>query len=75
MNAVRGRYYSRLDAQIDKDIQLRGKHLVLYGGVENVLNRPNFLRNVWEPRQPQKPVAEEDQTPIFPNFGVRFIVH
>ena len=75
MNAVRGRYYSRLDAQIDKDIQMHGKHLVLYGGVENVLNRSNFLRNVWEPRQPQKPVAEEDQTPIFPNFGVRFIVH
>ena len=74
MNAVRGRYYSRLDFQIDKDIRVRGKHLVLYGGVENVLNRSNFLSYVWEPRNQLKPMAELDQTPIFPNFGVRYVV-
>ncbi len=75
MNAVRGRYYSRLDAQIDKDLLLGGRHLVFYGGVQNILNRSNFLSYAWEPRNRKSPVAEVDQTPIFPNFGVRFIVH
>ena len=74
MNAVRGRYYSRLDAQIDKNIQMHGKHLVLYDGAESVLNRPNFLCKCGT-QAASKPVAEEESDANFPNIGVRFIVH
>ncbi|HKR27780.1 MAG TPA: TonB-dependent receptor [Acidobacteriaceae bacterium] len=75
LNAVRGPFYSRLDAQIDKDIRVHGRHLELYGGVENLLNRTNLLCYMWEPRNFFQPVTEEDQTPIFPNFGIRYLIH
>lgn len=75
LNAARGPFYSRLDAQIDKDIRVHGRHLELYGGVENLLNRTNLLCYMWEPRNFYQPVTEADQTPIFPNFGIRYLIH
>jgi hypothetical protein len=79
MNSLRAPYYARLDAQITKDISMRGMHLVLYGGVDNILNRQNFLTYAWMPLwqsdpKVQSPVGELYQMPIFPNFGVRFVV-
>ena len=76
VNAVRAPYYSRLDGQITKDISIKGKHLELYGGVDNILNRSNFLTYAWMPLLQAKsgrPVKELYQMPIFPNFGVRLI--
>ena len=78
INALRAPFYSRLDGQFDKDIRMRGLHLQLYGGVENVLNRSNFLSYVWMPREElnkhnKRPIKELDQIPIFPNFGIRLI--
>lgn len=78
INALRAPDYSRLDGQFDKDIFMRGHHLELYGGVDNILNRSNFLSYVWMPRVEMNkhnkgPVKELDQTPIFPNFGIRLI--
>lgn len=75
VNALRAPYYSRLDAQINKEIQVGRPLLELYCGVDNVLNRSNFLSYAWMPRSKvPDPVGTLWQTPIFPNFGIRLIV-
>jgi hypothetical protein len=79
VNAHRVSSYARLDMQMNKDIRLRGRHLQLYAGVDNILNRDNFLTFAWMPlaryhRANPDPVREVFQMPIFPNFGIRFIV-
>ncbi|HEV2136553.1 MAG TPA: TonB-dependent receptor [Terracidiphilus sp.] len=79
MNAFRAPYYARLDTQVDKDILLHGVHMELYFGVNNILDRSNFLGYVWLPRAATdkeisiNPVHELEQMPIFPNFGLRYI--
>lgn len=77
MNALRARDYARLDVQMNKDFLLRNVHMELYLGVNNILNRANFLGYVWLPRAKVyswvNPVYEIDQMPIFPNFGLRYI--
>jgi hypothetical protein len=79
MNALRAPYFSRLDAQLDKDFKMRGVHLELYLGVDNIMNRDNFLDYVWLPDikiskwKHVNPVYELNQMPIFPNFGLRYI--
>jgi len=78
MNARRAPYFARLDAQLNKDFSVHDLHLVLYMGVNNILNRPNFLSYVWlpHPKIPGwdlNPVYELHQMPIFPNFGLRFV--
>jgi TonB dependent receptor len=79
VNVPRAPFYSRLDAQINKDFQIRTTHLVVYAGVDNLLNRSNFLSYAWMPRfdlrnRKRNPVGTLWQTPIFPNFGIRFVV-
>jgi hypothetical protein len=78
VNVPRAPDYSRLDLQINKEILLHGQHLELYAGVDNVLNRSNFLSFAWMPRATvslvPNPVGTLWQTPVFPNFGVRLIV-
>lgn len=78
MNSVRAPYYGRLDAQLNKDIPLHGFHLELYAGVENLLNRQNFLSYVWMPRfhsgSAALPVQELYETSIFPNIGIRLVI-
>lgn len=77
MNALRAPDYERLDVQLNKDILLHGIHMELYLGVNNVLDRSNFLGYVWLSRamaaRSLKPVYELHQMPIFPNFGLRYI--
>ena len=78
-NTQRAPYYSRLDAQLNKEIAIRSFHLELYGGVDNILNRSNFLSYAWMPLYhfangaDGQPVGTLWQMPIFPNFGVRLI--
>jgi hypothetical protein len=79
MNAVRAPFYSRLDLQVNKDIQLHeSSRLEVYIGVENLLNRQNFLSYVWMPRYEtyglRLATQELYQIPIFPNLGVRFVI-
>lgn len=78
VNGVRFPFYSRLDMQVNKEMLVRGLHLELYAGVDNVLNRSNLLSYSWMPRsqvgKPQDPVGTLWQTPIFPNFGIRLII-
>lgn len=70
--------YSRIDVQINKEMRVRGQHLEIYAGVDNVLNRSNFLSYTWMPRSTSvgnsMPVGTLRQPPIFPNFGLRVIV-
>ena len=78
MNAQRAPRYARLDAQLNKDLAIRGLHLELYVGVNNILNRDNYLSYVWLPdrkiaKSDIDPVYELYQMPIFPNFGLRYI--
>lgn len=77
VNALRAPDYARLDLQLNKDFLLRGVHMELYLGVNNILDRSNFLGYVWLPRAKEvsglDPVYEIDQMPIFPNFGLRYV--
>jgi hypothetical protein len=78
VNFPRAPYYSRLDAQLNKAFQFHRHFLELYAGVDNILNRSNFLSYAWMPRyevgSPRRDaVGTLYQTPIFPNFGLRFI--
>jgi hypothetical protein len=79
MNNTRAPHFARLDAQMNKDVVVHGLHLEIYAGVNNILDRKNFLSNVWLPRYANdakdvlNPVDEIDQMPIFPNFGLRYI--
>jgi outer membrane receptor protein involved in Fe transport len=77
MNALRVPYYGRLDAQMNKDAQVHHVHLEIYAGVNNILDRSNFLTYVWMPRMKgaSHKVDEIDQMPIFPNGGIRYILH
>jgi hypothetical protein len=77
MNKPRVPYYARWDAQLNKDAMVRRLHLEIYAGVNNILNRSNYLSYVWLPRYwthtPSNKVDELYQMPIFPNFGLRYI--
>ena len=78
MNSPRAPYFARLDAQLNKDFVMRGLHMELYMGVNNILNRSNYLSYVWLPDRKTanaeiNPVYELYQMPIFPNFGLRYI--
>jgi TonB-dependent Receptor Plug Domain len=79
VNVNRAPDYARLDVLLRKEMVIRDVHWELYGGVDNVLNRSNFLSYAWMPRamalNPEWiPVTTLWQTPIFPNFGIRMIV-
>jgi hypothetical protein len=79
LNVPRAPYYSRLDAQVNKEVRVRTLYLETYLGVDNILDRSNFLSYAWMPRyevgsKQRDPVGTLWQTPIFPNFGVRLIV-
>lgn len=80
VNGLRGPFYSRLDFQVDRNFLLRSKVLTIYAGLENALNRKNFLSYAWMPHCDlpgtcgfsQGPYTELNQMPRIPNFGVRF---
>lgn len=80
INGLRGPFYSRLDFQVDRNITLRQNTLTIYAGLENALNRENFLAYAWMPHcdvvgscgfanGPYVPVYQMKR---FPNFGVRY---
>jgi hypothetical protein len=59
-------------------MKVRGLHLELYAGANNLLDRANFLAYVWMPRIRLKSpslsqVEEIDQMTLVPNFGVRYV--
>ncbi len=72
VNSLRAPFYGRLDAQLIKEFMFHRNRFEIYGGVDNVLNRENFLSYAWMTLEHTN--ATLWQTPIFPDFGVRFIV-
>jgi len=88
VNALRGPFYNRLDIDLNRDFRIGRGYMNVHAGVENALNRQNFLGLVWEsfcnPRpgatacgltpnfSPGVPESELTQMPAFPSGGVRY---
>jgi len=84
INGMRGPAYNRVDSDFNRSFALRKSRLTVYGGVENALNRANFLGYSWlenclpterscaENVVPGVPETELTQMPIFPSAGVRW---
>ncbi|HEY0796137.1 MAG TPA: TonB-dependent receptor [Acidisarcina sp.] len=73
VNGLRAPFYSRLDFQINKEIDIGDKHVIIYAGLENATGRDNFLAMAWMPRATgRNQVTPISQMPRFPNFGIRF---
>lgn len=83
INAERGPFYSRLDFNVNRTFSMRSHRLVAYGGLENALDRQNFLGYAWMPRYGLKGVcllhpvgyciSAQSQMGLFPNFGARYV--
>jgi hypothetical protein len=88
VNAVRGPAYDRVDLDFHRTFHVRGKPLTVYAGVENLLDRDNFLGMAWENNCHPSPSAtlcglnpnavagvpetEVTQMPRFPSGGIRY---
>jgi hypothetical protein len=82
INALRGPAYNRLDFSIDRNFHIKPGVMNVYGGVQNVFNRKNFLGYVWLDRCSTVPICvqyfdgvpltEVFQMPVFPSAGVRY---
>jgi len=79
VNAIRGPIYSRLDFQVTRVFHINQTEIRAFGGVENALDRQNFLANEWLPRCAKYPscIATHGayiavpQISLYPNFGIR----
>jgi TonB dependent receptor/TonB-dependent Receptor Plug Domain len=87
INALRGPAYNRLDADMNRDFHLFRGILNIHGGLENALDRENFLGYAWESNcgshvggscgenvnaLPGVPETVVTQMPLFPSAGVRY---
>jgi hypothetical protein len=88
VNGLRGPAYNRVDADINRDFHFGKGLLNLHGGVENALDRSNFLGYAWmdnchpSPTQaecgrnqnavPGVPETRISQMPRFPSATVRY---
>lgn len=88
INILRGPAYNRVDADINRDFRIFKGVLNVHGGVENALDRPNFLGYAWmnnchpRPHQtmcgenptaiPCVPETDVYQMPLFPSAMARF---
>jgi hypothetical protein len=80
VNGRRGPSYNRLDIEASRDFRIGKGLLNLYGGVDNVLGRQNFLGYQWLDRCPLgstcngngAPMLATYQMPLLPAVGMRF---
>ena len=82
VNALRGPAYNRADISFDRNFHLPTGVLNLYGGVQNLFDRKNFLGYVWLSQCNQMPncmasmhgipMMEVYQMPAFPVAGLRW---
>ena len=82
VNALRGPAYNRADISVTRNFRIRQGVLNVYGGVQNVFDRKNFLGYVWLDRCSSipkclasfhgVPVVEIYQMPAFPIAGMRW---
>lgn len=85
VNAMRGSAYNRLDVDLHRSFAVHKGTLSLHGGVENALNRQNFLGYAWEASckapyhqcglnvnaLPDVPETKLTQMPMFPSAGAQ----
>jgi len=84
VNALRGPAYNRLDADLSRSFRFKRGLIDLHLGVENALNRKNFLGYAWLDRcvidegpdgkctTDGVPQAMLTQMPVFPSAGLRY---
>jgi hypothetical protein len=81
INALRGPLYNRLDVQFSRDFHLRRNQINVQAGLENALNRENFLGYAWLDRcsavisclAQSAPYIEVAQMPLFPSFSAKYV--
>ena len=89
INALRANSYNRLDLDMNRDIRLGKRTFNLHAGVDNALNRNNFMGYVWldschpgltvdycgQQQLPQAGVPEirVDQMHAFPDAAIRYV--
>ena len=79
VNGVRGPAYSRLDIQLARIFRPAKHETYVFGGIENTLNRQNFLGYAWTPhcsnsaqcRMTNGAYTAVPQIGLYPNFGAR----
>jgi hypothetical protein len=67
VNGLRAPDYFRFDIRVDRTFNVRGQPFVLFGGIQNVTNRHNLSRYVWNRRTNTQEYTE--QQGIFPILG------
>jgi hypothetical protein len=70
VNAGRAPAYARLDVRADRRLQVRGSDLLVFIGVQNVLNRENFAGSVWNTYLNEPTTSS--QLGLFPLFGLEW---
>lgn len=81
INALRGPVYNRFDFQFSRDFHLRKNLINFQGGLENALDRANFLGFAWMSRCSATKsclakyggALEVTQMPLFPNFSAKYV--
>jgi hypothetical protein len=88
INALRGSAYNRIDADLHFVLHIAGKPMRVYGGLENALDRENFLGYAWMDSCHPKagatvcgpnvnaitgvPETKVTQMPRFPSAGMQY---
>jgi hypothetical protein len=70
VNAGRAPTYARLDIRADRRFQVRGSDLLVFIGVQNILNRENFAGSVWNTYL--NAPTTNTQLGLFPLFGLEW---
>jgi hypothetical protein len=81
INALRGPLYNRFDFQFSRDFHLRRNQINVQAGLENALNRQNFLGYAWMDHcsasaaclAKSAPYTEVTQMPLFPSFSAKYV--
>ncbi len=68
VNAERAMAYQRLDLRADYTFRFREQNVLLFIGIQNVLNRQNFARISWDRRNNRS--RFDDQLGLFPLIGL-----
>jgi hypothetical protein len=64
--------YSRLDFRAEWSHPVENGSLKVHVGLENALWSTNFYSFLWRPHCPDCGVLQQNQMPLFPEFGVKF---
>jgi hypothetical protein len=73
INGVRSSAYRRLDFRFEQTRRLGNGILTWHAGLQNALNNQNFYCEQWEPRSYPAGPAQQNQMPIFPDGGIKYL--